>query len=242
MTNVPDYQFAVIIPAYNDRDYLRRCLDSLYGNPAGVSFKVVVVDDCSEASYNAQLDTWAHQLGFVLLRSRKQLRFTRTVNYGLQYAWDSINPYWYLLLNSDVYLNPYWGEAIMKTADDLKAGIVGVTLFNPDGTLQHLGAYGRGEHYDINQEWTRYREDRLVPWATGAAMAIHKRVIDTVGLLPISDTVKQYDASDRNYCVWARRNYGVEIALSVNATGVHDTHDSREMRLGRGHITPYDVV
>lgn len=220
----------VIIPSYNDKNFMERLLESLFTEPAGTKFRVLVVSDFS----NDGTEEWLATLkGIDVVKPTEKAYFTRACNAGLQWAMMHTKEQYMFLLNSDTIATPEWGSALIATAQRFKAGIVGATLLNMDCTIQHLGAYGEGYHFNINKPWLRYRDDRLVPWVTGAAMCINRDVVDRIGLLPTQEK-KQYDASDRDYCTRARLTYGYEVAISTGAIFYHDTHEARTVRLNRG--------
>jgi len=236
--NVPDQTISIVIPSYNDTPYLEACLSSLYSVEAGVSWKLIVVDDCSLPDHSSPLTKWAEELDFALLRLKRRLYFTRAINEGLKYAWNNHKPWWYFLLNSDTVLTPGWGKAILECHRKMNAYIIGCTLLLPDGRVHHAGAFAEGGHFGINDAWVNFREDRYVPWVTGAAMAIHRDLIQHQGLLTTDDGKPpgQYDSSDRRYCVTARLELGYEIAVAADAVIYHYTEASRNMRLREGHI------
>lgn len=220
----------VIIPSYNDKVFLDRLLDSLFTEPAGTDFRVLVVSDFS----NDGTEEWLSGLnGIDVIKPKEKSYFTRTCNAGLQWAMMHSKEQFMFLLNSDTIATSEWGSSLIATSKKFNAGIIGSTLLNMDGTVQHLGAYGNGYHFGINKPWLRYRQDRLVPWVTGAAMCIKRNVIDVVGLLPVREK-RQYDASDRDYCTRARVTFGVEVAVSTGSVFYHDTHEARNIRLNRG--------
>ena len=220
----------VIIPSYNDRNFLEPLFESLFTEPAGIDFRVLVVSDFSTDG----TEQWLGGLkGIDVIRPKQKAYFTRACNAGLQWAMMHTNEQFMFLLNSDTLATPEWASSLVATSKKLDAGIIGSTLLNMDGTIQHLGAYGEGYHFNINKPWLRYRNDRLVPWVTGAAMCIRRDVIDHIGLLPTKE-VKQYDASDRDYCTRARLTYGVQVAVSVGSVFYHNTHEARNIRLNRG--------
>jgi len=228
----------VIIPSYNDRPFMERLLESLYTEPPGASFRVLVVSDFSSDG----TEEWLSGLkGIDVIRPDQKAYFTRACNLGLEWGLRYTDEEWLFLLNSDTIVTPDWCGALQATGKKLKAGIVGATLLNMDGTIQHLGAYGVGYHFNINKHWVRYRKDRLVPWVTGAAMCIHRGVLMQAGTLP-TYAFKQYDDSDRRFCSEARIKYGVEIAVSTGCQIYHDTHEARSIRMSRGDYTRRDIA
>jgi len=225
----------VIIPSYNDRKFLERLLESLFTEPAGIDFKVLIVSDFSTDDTEQWL-AGLNNKGITVIKPKEKSYFTRTCNAGLQWAMMHTKDEFMFLLNSDTIATDGWGSSLIATSKKFDAGIIGATLLNMDGTIQHLGAYGEGYHFNINKPWLRYRNDRLVPWVTGAAMCVRRDVVQKVGFLPVKEK-KQYDASDRDYCTIARMSYGIEVAVSTGSVFYHDTHEARSIRLNRGDYT-----
>jgi GT2 family glycosyltransferase len=225
-------QIGIIIPSFNDKPFLEDLLESMYTVEAGATFFPVVVNDHSTDGTAEWLMSVIPGYGAVVTPDQK-CYFTRSVNVGLSWARQNLKPEYYFLLNSDTVVTDGWGLALITTSFSLRAGIVGATLLYPDGRIQHAGAYGAGYHYGINKPFVNYRQDRLVPWVTGAAMAIKSDVIEGAGYLPTADDTKQYDASDRRYCVDARMR-GVEVAVSADCVIIHRTLQAESVRRARG--------
>lgn len=217
----------VVIPSYNDWQFLDRLFDSLYRTKAGTTFWPLVVDDMSDS---ATADWIIRNMpGFAsAIRLGEKAYFTRAVNTGIEWHRQNTEPLFYFLLNSDTEVSDYWASALLATCKNMDAPIVGATLLNPDGTVQHVGAYGQGYHFQINKPWVTRRKDRIVPWVTGAAMLIAAPVIEITGLLPVGRKT-QYDASDREFCSQARLR-GIDIAVSAGCVITHYTHEARAIR------------
>lgn len=225
---------AVIVPSYNDWNFLLPLTQSLFREEAGCSWELVIIDDHNPPHIRAKMDEALYQYCHIL-RPEQKAFFTRANNVGLKWASENINPDYYFLLNSDTLVTPGWGRALMVTGAKLEAGIVGATCLYPDGRVQHLGAYGAGSHFCINEPWSRRREDKLVPWVTGAAMAISRPTFELMGYLPVKE-MKQYDESDRDYCQDAGTKWGINVAVSTRCLIYHFTHQAEAQRTGRGEI------
>lgn len=227
---------SVIVPSYNDWRFLELLFESLFSEIAGHPFRVVVVDDHSNDGTETsirQLDGYAD-----VIRPQEKAYFTRCCNAGLDWSVKNTKADHFFLLNSDTQVTPGWAAALIATGLKLEAGIVGATLLLPDGRIQHAGGYGLGYHHDINKPWLRYRSDRLVPWVTGASMCISRKALEKTGLLPVGNGQslheKQYDRSDRDFCINAHHAHGVNVAVSADCVIYHDTHVAEEIRRKRG--------
>jgi O-antigen biosynthesis protein len=124
-------ELTVVTVNYNTKDYLERCLESVYQETRLDSFQVVVVDNASE------------DRDFRLLQSRYPdlALICNSINYGFSTACNQgIRSYpadFYLLLNPDCQVRD---DAIGMTLDFMRqredAGIAGCRVVHPDGSLQ----------------------------------------------------------------------------------------------------------
>jgi len=124
-------QLSIIIVNWNSKDYLRKCLQSIYANTREISFEIIVVDGASFDGCGEMLAREFPEVKFV--QSEKNVGFARANNLGFgQSRGDCI-----LFLNPDTEVV---GEAINTLHNFLKesrgAGIVGAKLLNTDGSVQ----------------------------------------------------------------------------------------------------------
>jgi GT2 family glycosyltransferase len=223
----------VVVPSYNDLFFLKRLIESFHYAIPGLPYYVTIVDDHSDDGTAEwivnNLDGYAN-----LIRPEGKSFFTRSANFGIDYTLRAYPDIEYIfLLNSDITVTDYWASGMVGTALRHDAGVVGATLLNPDGTIQHVGAYGPGQHMDINKPQTRFYDGYDPPWVTGAAMMIRRDVLGDIGLIPIiKDQVVQYDASDREFCRRVLMG-GYNIAVSSTAL-YHFTHQAESYRREMG--------
>lgn len=122
---------SIVIVSYNGRDWLRRCLASIYQHTVGTEYEVVVVDN---ASRDGTPDMVASEFSRVtLIRRQSNDGFARGVNEGLAIAkGDTL-----LVLNPDC---EFTSDALAPMLAYLRAhsdiGILAPKLLDPDGTLQ----------------------------------------------------------------------------------------------------------
>jgi len=122
---------SIIIVNWNSKDYLRKCLQSIYANAREISFEVVVVDGASYDGCGEMLALEFPEVKFV--QSERNVGFARANNLGFgQSRGDYV-----LFLNPDTEIV---GEAINTLHTFLRetrdAGIVGAKLLNADGSVQ----------------------------------------------------------------------------------------------------------
>lgn len=100
MKSVNKAEISIIIVNYNTKDYMMRCLRSIYKNRLAAPFEVIVVDNNSMDGSVAAL-----QRAFPdarIIANRKNLGFAHANNQGMRIAAGQ----WLLLLNSDTEVLP----------------------------------------------------------------------------------------------------------------------------------------
>ena len=131
MLNIQSMDLSIIIVNWNSKDYLRRCLLSIWRETKGVDLEIIVVDAASFDGCENMLQVDFPQVRFI--QSDKNVGFAKANNLGFMASTGEC----LLFLNPDTELA---GAAIKTVYDDLqglpKAGAVGCKLLNSDGTIQ----------------------------------------------------------------------------------------------------------
>ncbi|MBX3057222.1 MAG: glycosyltransferase family 2 protein [Anaerolineae bacterium] len=128
---------AVIIVSWNVRDYLIKCLRSVFAEfkRSGLSGEVWVVDNASTDGTVALLDDLFPQIH--LLANEHNPGFGAANNQGMQAAAAS-QPRYYFLLNPDTVLNPGALKELVRCLDERPdGGMAGARLVYGDGRFQH---------------------------------------------------------------------------------------------------------
>jgi GT2 family glycosyltransferase len=124
-------EVSIIIVNWNSADYVRKCLQSIYGFTGQVAFEIIVVDS---ASYDGCGEMLARDFpGVIFIQSPENVGFACANNLGAKRATGRN----FLLLNPDTELRE---NSVRILADRLgscpQAGAVGCRLLNADGSLQ----------------------------------------------------------------------------------------------------------
>ena len=224
----PIDQLTIVIPVRNGRRFLARCIAALLAQKThrpDLAVQVVVVDN---ASLDGSAD-WlaAHYPQVTLIRNRVNRGFGGGCNHGLKAAPPDIA----LLLNQDTEVKPGWLQAIVTAFGDPAVGIVGCKILYPDGkTIQHAGGFIQrpqqfGLHYHHHElDQGQADHSQTVEWVTGAALAVHRRVIERVGLLDEGFWPGYFE--DMDYCLRARAA-GFQIYYCAEAVLCHQESSSR---------------
>lgn len=209
---------AVIVLSWNGEKYLAACLDALIAQTDG-QVELIVVDN---ASTDASQDIIRRYLPRVrLIANSTNLGFSGGNNIGLTVTEAEV----VVLLNQDTEVRPDWLNAILKTfQSDTNIGIVGCKALYSDGRIQHAGAsinavsafathIGQGE-----DDHGQYDEPMDMDYVTGAAFAIHRKVLEQLGGLDEGFNPALYEEVD--YCYRARR-LGYRVVYQPQAVLVH---------------------
>ncbi|MEK7139301.1 MAG: glycosyltransferase family 2 protein [Patescibacteria group bacterium] len=205
-------KLSVIIVNWNTRELLRACLTSGLG--AGTdSVEVIVVDNGSTDGSATMME---HDFPTSrLIRNTANLGFVAANNQGIA---ASAGRY-VLLLNSDTVVPvDAWASLVAAAEARPRAGIIGPTLVNPDGSIQWSvrGFPTLLDHIILFTKWHNffpillhrhlavgfdYSREQVVDQVMGAAMLIRREVIDQIGGL---DAAIWSWYEDVDYCARAK--------------------------------------
>jgi GT2 family glycosyltransferase len=215
---------AVIVLAWNGEKYLPACLDALIAQN-DVQAELIVVDNASTDTSREIVQRYAPQVR--LIANPENLGFSGGNNVGLA----ATNAEVVVLLNQDTEVRNGWLRAILNTfLENQQIGIVGCKALYPTGQIQHAGAkinpidavathIGQGE-----ADQGQYNQSADVDYVTGAAFAIHRRVLLEIGNLDEGFNPAIYEEVD--YCYRARRS-GFRVVYQPQAVLIH--HESKSL-------------
>jgi len=207
-------QASIIIPVWNGASVVIDCLEALYTHSGSELLEVICVDnDSSDESVVRIAEAYPQAR---LIREPANLGFAGGVNAGMEAAQGDV----FVLLNQDCIVQPGWLKALLQVLGAYpQYGIVGCTIYNADGTLNHTGARVRrpaavGDHLtDLGDG-----QVRPVDFVTGAAIAIRRQMWEIVGRFDEGYYPAYYEDSD--YCYRARHK-GFETAWVPQAQVRH---------------------
>lgn len=205
---------SVIIPVWHGRTLITQCLTAVYTHSGRHLAEVICVDNASSDNSAALIAEQFPQAA--LLRQPVNLGFAGGVNTGLRAASGDL----LILLNQDCLVREGWLDALITAVEtNPEAGIVGATIFNADGTVNHAGAvlerplaYGR--HLTDNT----IAEPKPAEYVTGAVFGLTRAVWETVGPFDEAFYPAYYEETD--YCCRARRA-GFDIIYVPQAQADH---------------------
>ena len=179
---------SIIIPVFNNSDYIKQYLDVLYTVTPNHLFELIIVNNASTDGTKEYLNEFAKTYPNVkVIHNQENLIFAKAYNQGAKIAEGK----YLVFLNNDTVPLKGWLEEMIKVVEnDKKVGIVGSKLLYPNRTIQHAGIViadsphpifpyhiYRGYPPDI-PEANVVREYQAV---TGACMLIYKKIFDKLG-------------------------------------------------------------
>ena len=209
---------SVIVLAWNGVKYLEPCLQALLAQDYS-PFEILVVDNASTDGSVAVIEKFLPRVR--LLRNAFNLGYSAGNNVGI----DQVDGDIVVLLNQDTVVQPGWLRAIADTFADSSIGIVGCKSLYMDGRgFQHAGGIVRpGDAFTTHVGWGEVdhgQYDQLTEpdYVTGAAFAIHRRVLNLIGKLDEEFYPGFYEETD--YCYRARRA-GFRVVYQPRAVLYH---------------------
>lgn len=223
---------SIIIPNYNTKKLLDRCLESIYTSlgTSKISFEIIVIDNSSKDASVKLLNTKYPRTVTVL--NKKNLGYGKANNQGIRKAKGN----YVLLLNTDVKV---LDNAISKLLNFIKLhehAFVGGKLHNEDHSVQSssgpmytlpiifLMLFLKGDTFKV----TRFSPNvtRQVDWVSGACLMGAKNDFLNVGLFD-EDIFMYMDEIDLLY---RAKNKGYQVYFNAEAHFVHTGAASSKTR------------
>ena len=181
---------SIIIANYNEKNYLKNCIDSIIKNTY-YNYKIIVVDNNSTDGSKEMIENNYPNLD--LIKDYKKYLMARLWNIGINYGIKKYNSDYFYLLNNDTIVKPYWLQEVIKTAEkDLNIGIVGSKQLNfenkPSISSGWINMFGVKYYYG--------NEEKEVNWVSGAGFLVKKTVIEKIGLFDEIYSPAYYEETD----------------------------------------------
>jgi GT2 family glycosyltransferase len=213
---------AVVVVTYRSGDVIGPCLQRLLASD--VEPEVVVIDN---ASGDGSADVAARHDAVTVIRNRDNRGFAAAVVQGV--AATRGDPV--VLLNPDTEVEPDCLRRLAEALEDTDVAIAGCKVLDTDGrTIQHAGGMmgpnaltdhvGRGE-VDRGQ----YDEVSDVPYVTGAALAIRRRIWEVLGGLDVGYWPAYFEECE---LCWRARAAGYRVIVEPRAVLRH--HEAASTR------------
>jgi GT2 family glycosyltransferase len=211
-------EISIVVPVYNHFAFTYACLGAIAAASDGMSYEVLVVDDCSSDETPGML---ASVDGIRVLRNDKNLGFIGACNAGARAARGS----YLVFLNNDTEVQPRWLAELRDTFDaNPTAGLVGAKLIFPDGRLQEAGGliFGNAAAWNYGRlddpDEPRYSYLRRADYCSGAAIMIPRALFESLGGFDTEFAPAYYEDTDLAFRV---RAAGREVLFQPLARVTH---------------------
>jgi len=171
-------QCAIIILNFNEKEYLKNCLNSIKENIAYKNYKVIVVDNYSKDKSQEMIKSEFEWVD--LIENKLNRGFAGGNNDGIKYAIKKYNPKYFYLLNNDTLVQKNWLVEAIKTMEKSEDnGIVGSKQLNFD--KEELKCAGWIHMFGVKYYFGDIEQS--VNWVSGAGFLVKREVFDKIGLL-----------------------------------------------------------
>ncbi|MFC5648063.1 glycosyltransferase family 2 protein [Paenibacillus solisilvae] len=199
---------SIIIPSYNQVDYLKQCIDSI-GDHTRLLYEIIVVDNASTDGTADYLKKISSQVRYRVLETNRG--FAGAINIGMMMAKGTT----LLLLNNDTIVTKRWLENMLDCLNsDPLIGMVGpVTNYIsgdqrievPYKNVADMPAFA--QHFNIPDPAKWQRTDRL----TGFCLLLRRELWERTGFMDEGFKVGNYEDDDYNIRV-RLQGYSLVIA------------------------------
>src|SRR3989344_1747360 len=122
---------SIVIVSWNVRDYLEKCIHSIFEYYKSDNIEIIVIDNASTDNTKKLLSTYNSQLTTIINTENKGFAFAN--NQGIKMA----NGEYILLLNPDTLLQKGVLETMLEFFENHNdCGVAGCKILNPDKTIQ----------------------------------------------------------------------------------------------------------
>ncbi len=213
---------SIIIPVFNQLEYTKRCIQSIFQNTDNKLYELIIVDNNSTDGHQQYLDKLKGQV--VVIKNKENLGFAKACNQGAAAACGEF----LVFLNNDTEPQTRWLDALVAAADkNSNAGAVGAKLVYPDGRLQEAGAlifsdgsgdnFGRGKSPD-NPVFNIACE---VDYCSGACLLVRRDIFKRIGGFDERYSPAYYEETDLCFAI---RKLGCQVLYEPGAVVIH--HES----------------
>lgn len=217
-------KIAVIILNYKVREKTLKCIKSIRSS-FYQNIEIVVVDNNSGDDIAKDLENIND---VIFIQNDQNTGYTGGNNLGIRKALD-IGADYLFILNSDAWVEKNTIASLVSIAEKDRADIVGPKiLFADKKTIWYAGgildlANVLGKHRGVDEKDNgQYNKEEETDYVTGAALFVHKKVFEKIGLFD-EDYFMYMEDSD--FCYRARK-VGFKIIYNPMAIVYHENAQS----------------
>jgi len=211
-TQDPDAKFSILIPTWNNLEYLKLCIDSIRKNS---TYKHQIILHLNEASDGTL--AWVEQQPDIDYTYSKQ-------NIGVCYALNICRPLmstdYLLYMNDDMYVCPGWDAELLREIQNIGHNnfFISATCIEPkaQSTCMIEKNYGTDiKTFDEQKLLTEFASLKKADWqgSTWPPNIVHKDVWDLVGGYSVEFSPGMYSDPDFSMKLW---NIGIRYFKGVS--------------------------
>ena len=188
LTSLP--KVSILILNAEQRETLRKCLDSLYKKTNYPDFEIIIIenDNGAREDFNYYKKNQINRFDIKVVTWEGELNYSAMINYGVSFA---TGQYLIFLNNNTEFITSKWIQEMLMYAQRRDVGAVGAKLYYPDDTLQHggivLGLDGAAGclHRSLRREHKGYAGRLMYAQnfsaVSGACMMMRREVFHEIG-------------------------------------------------------------
>ncbi len=212
-----EYKYSVLIPTWNNLDYLKLCIESIEKNSQYKHQIIIHINEGTDGTVE-----WVEQSGYDYVHSDENIG----ICYALNLARSLVRTDYILYMNDDMYVCPDWdtelGRAVEKS--ESKFFFYSSTMIEPEDTGNScviVGDYGSGpgdfREKELLKEFSGYKKDNWLG-ATWPPNIVHRDVWDLVGGYSTEFSPGMYSDPDFTMKLW---NLGVRDIRGIASSRVY---------------------
>lgn len=201
---------SILIPNMDHIEELKVCIDSILKLTTYKNYEIIVIENNSkeEKTFKYYKKIQANKKVKVVYYPEKKFNYSKIINFGVK---NSTGEFVMQLNNDTELLTANWLEELIGYAQRKDVGAVGVKLYYPDNTIQHVGAIigigGVGGHifkYYPKDKRGYFARDSFVQnlsAVTAACIFSRKEIYEEVGYM---DEKFEVAFNDMDFCLKIR--------------------------------------
>lgn len=202
---------SIIIITYNNLQYNKLCIESIYAKTAYPNFELIIIDNASSDGTVGYLQEIAMQHNNIkLILNQENKGFAGANNIGIKEAKGEF----IILLNNDTIVTRGWISGLLKYLSDPTIGMVGPVTSWAGNEARVDVTYSKPVGIEIFAEYytQKHRNEIFdIPMLAMFCVALRKDTVEKVGLLDEQFGVGMFEDDDYSYRV---RQAGLRIVCA----------------------------
>lgn len=217
---------SIVILSWNQKEYLKKCIESIMATTDYDTYRIIVIDNNSTDGAPEMVRENFEDV--TLIENETNDGWAIGNNIGIEYTLEHHDPDGILLLNSDVEVeDPDWLSTLVEHGSRDGVGVVGCRLRYPDGDIQHAGARvevsGSKNYTEEKYTSTAVMDER--EYVLGACFYIDVDIIDDIGYL--DEMYRPFNWEECDFCMRCQ-NAGYDIVYTPETELIHHSGKSKD--------------